>query len=238
MYAEFYQPNPPAGSGKILANLDGVRPDGTVSGWAIYQDSLTVCHMEVRLGSRVLGEDMVDTFRADLLQARLRHGHCAFFIRIDPLPPGPYPLKLFDGRTGKPVRQPDQNYNVPIFTRRVAEPVSLYLTEPHVWHDDHLANGHACLNLDENFALMGAEKFADMIFQFVLGRWADPAGRMHYAGALARGDLTPEAVFLAVLCSEERRLQKRSLPRPMDPDFPFLLRPGTNFAESFLAGIP
>jgi hypothetical protein len=196
--------------------LDAVSDGGTVEGWALYRDSLAVCHIQVRLGGVVLGEDMADKFRLDLLRSGLRYGHCAFYASIPITRPGSYPLELVDGRTGRPINPGEaQETFVPAFAGKPPQ------FGRAIWTDEQILENLVCLQLEMNYHKMGAEKFVDAVFRFGLGRWADPAALDGYCAGLRAQSLSPVAVFEAVLMSEERKRQDRRLPSPFEADFPF-----------------
>jgi hypothetical protein len=214
--------------GGIMAKLDIVSPAGTVEGWAMYRDSAAVCHVQVRLGDDVVAEDMADRFRPDLLQAGLGHGHCAFYARMAPLPPGTYALRLHDGRTGAPMDEAEfAMHEVPLFEPRGKVSVETLLTPRNRWRDADIIAAPACLQLGYNLVALGVERLVDRMFLFALGRWADPDGARHYAEVLAAGQQMPEDVMVTLLTSAERRSQSRDLTRPIDPDYPFLYLPQT-----------
>jgi hypothetical protein len=206
-----------------MANLDIVSPAGTVEGWALDQGSDVPCHVQVRLNDEIVAEDVADRFRPDLLQAGLRHGHCAFYARMKQLAVGHYPLRLFDGRSGEPIGyEPLDLFFVPEFALQVGRQLEDVLRPRDRWVEKDLLSYPAGLPLQQTYESFGARRFVDRVFQFVLGRWADAEGCAHYIEMLGGGHMTPEQVFITVLGSEERRNQTRPLPRPMDPDFPFV----------------
>lgn len=203
--------------GPIIAVLDAVSDRGTVDGWAIYRDSLAVCHIQVRLGGVVLGEDMADRFRLDLLRSGLRYGHCAFYVSIPITRPGLYPLELVDGRTGRRIEH--GGVQATIVPPLVAKPDPARVHAR--WTDEQVLENLACLQLQTNFERMGAEQFVDAVFRFVLGRWADPVAIKDYCSGLHSASLSPIQVFEAVMSSDERKQQDRPLPNPFESDFPF-----------------
>ena len=208
--------------GPIRASLDIVSEAGTVEGWALYTDSLAVCHVQVRLGGVVLGEDMADKFRADLLSAGLRHGHCAFYAAVPITRPGTYPLELVDGRTGRRVdHMGSRETFVPALARKPDRGPSHAASPRATWTDEQVLAHLSCLQLDMNFERMGAERFVDAVFRFALGRWADPSALDSYGAALCTTNVTPTMVLTAVMTSEERKNQNRKLPNLFDQDFPF-----------------
>lgn len=68
--------------------VDGLTGD-TLRGWTCLSDSPDHPHLfvEVRSGDRILGSAQAQAFRPDLLAAAKRDGHCAFAIKLTPLPP-------------------------------------------------------------------------------------------------------------------------------------------------------
>ena len=204
--------------GPIRASLDVVSEAGTVEGWALYADSLAVCHIQICLGHTVLGEDMADKFRADLLSAGIRHGHCAFYAAIPVTRPGTYALKLVDGRTGQRIEHMGRReVPIPAFATGAKRAASQRTT----WTDGEILAHPACLQLDMNYERMGPVRFVDSIFRFALGRWADPSALDSYGAALRTGAVTPTMAFTNVMTSGERAQQNRKLPSLFDPEFPF-----------------
>lgn len=207
---------------RILGLIDVVSASGIVEGWATYIDRASACHVQVWLDGVVVAEDMADKFRRDLLRAGIGHGHCAFYAPMTCVAPGKYSLALHDGRTGAPIGQGSAAlFEVPARRARVPISVNDVLRVRARWGDEDVRACVDCLQLERNCEAMGATRFVDRVFRFVLGRWADAAGRQHYAGSIACGAMSPSAVFLAVLNSGERQAQARMLPHPMDPEYPF-----------------
>jgi hypothetical protein len=212
--------------GPILAKLDLVSTDGMAEGWAMYRDSAAICHIQIRLKDRILGEDMADKFRPDLLQAGLGHGYCAFYASIGDLPPGTYKLHLHDGRTGARISPDDApSHTVPLRNPLQPATVEALLRAKARWSDEDILAHPECLQLDENLAILGPDRFVDRVFRFTLGRWADTDGGGHYADMLRRGEMSAALVLTVVLSSAERLAQDRPLARPMDPDYPFIIVP-------------
>jgi hypothetical protein len=207
---------------RILGLIDVVSASGIVEGWATYIDRPSACHVQVWLDGVVVAEDMADKFRRDLLRAGIGHGHCAFYAPMTCVAPGKYSLALHDGRTGAPIGQGSAAlFEVPARRARVPISVNDVLRVRARWGDEDVRACVDCLQLERNCEAMGPTRFVDRVFRFVLGRWADAAGRHHYAASIACGAMSPNEVFLAVLNSGERRIQDRMLAHPMDPEYPF-----------------
>ncbi len=209
-------------AGPIVAALDAVSEFGTAEGWAIYEKSLAVCHIQVRLGGVILGEDMADKFRLDLLEAGLRHGYCAFYAYIPLTRSGYYPLELVDGRTGNRLDAlPAREIFVPPLVKGAAASAARSAALQSNWTDEQVLEHVSCLQLDANLEHMGPERFVDAVFRFALGRWADERALDGYCGALRSATITPTDVFRTVMTSEERKQQSRRLPSPVEKEFPF-----------------
>ncbi len=207
----------------IHGNIDIVSESGTVEGWAIDGNTRDPCYVQIRAENQVVGEDIADKFRPDLLEARLGHGHYAFYARISRLDAGNYPLRLFNGRTGAPIGyHGDQVHHVPRYVKPPIKIVDELLQRRICWEDKDIIAAPSCLQLDRNYLHFGPERFVDRVFRFALGRWADPAAITDYCKLLAEQRMTPTEHFLAVLGSSERQAQTRRLSRPDDPDFPFV----------------
>lgn len=203
--------------------LDGFTRDGFIAGWACRPGVLARTHVRVLWENEPIAEAVADAFRLDLLHAGKGLGHCGFFARLSrELPPGEHVFTLIavlaDGGEIEIARDlalvmpadPEIRAGLPESPRERA-----------LWRDEDVLGHLAQFDLPRHCREMGVERFVDVVYRFVLDRWADDSARGLYPSILEKASLTPEAFFSIILTSDERKGRQTPLPSPFDYRFPF-----------------
>jgi hypothetical protein len=109
----------------IEGYLDACTADGFFEGWARFERRREACIISIRLEGEEVGRAVADEYRADLLAAKIGHGHYGFRARLRrPLEPGRHVFTLVEERTGMPVwNQLEFPLEVPPVTRS-REPIT------------------------------------------------------------------------------------------------------------------
>jgi len=203
----------------IEGHIESLTPDGIVHGWVRDTGSAAPCHVQVLHGGVPVAEAMASGFRPDLLRAGHGHGHYGFRARLrSALPPGACGVALHLPLYG---RSAPMGLTVPeLDPQRPATVEALLATEPS-WTVADLLAFPACLQAGANFGRMGAPRFVDSMYRFLLGRWPSAAEARLHADNLSRGRLTPQDFLMDMLRSGERADLGPCLASPFDPLFPF-----------------
>jgi hypothetical protein len=203
----------------IEGHIEKLTPDGTVHGWVRDTTSPTPCHVQVLQAGTILAEAMAAAFRPDLLRMGHGHGHYGFAARLRrPLPPGPCTVALHLPRYG---RTAPMALVVPQLTPPQQASVESLLAAPPTWRVADLREKIACLQPDQNFAQLGAARYIDAAYRFVLCRWPSKAeSRLHTAN-LEHHRVSPQDFLRDLLASRERADLGTHLISPFDAEFPF-----------------
>jgi len=203
----------------IEGHIESLSSDATLYGWVRDTGAFTPCHVQVLYAGAVVAEAIATEFRADLLRAGHGHGHYGFAARLRCiLPPGPCSLAL---HLPAHARTAPMALIVPHLTPPPPVPVETLLATPKTWTLADLLAAPACLDPAGNFGRMGAPRFVDGMYRFVLGRWPSKAEVRLHTQNLDRGRVTPEEFLADMLISRERADLPAELPSPFDPAFPF-----------------
>lgn len=218
-------PPPDAPASSFEGRLDGFTQDGFIAGWARHIGKLEPVVVRILLHANkgkteIIGEAAVRHYRHDLLEAGRNLGHCGFFARPRrPLPPGRYTFSVHVLPGGEEIAShttvdwPGEGKNDPSLLPRSATPA--------FWTDEDVLAHLDQFDLAAHFRVMGAERFVDALYRFILDRWMDEGAHESYVGPLENGGLTPEELFRIILTSRERRSKGTPLPSPYDYRFPF-----------------
>jgi hypothetical protein len=203
----------------IEGHIESLTPDGIVHGWVRDTGTAAPCRVQVLHGGSLVAEAMASVFRPDLLRAGHGHGHYGFGARLrQALPPGPCGVALHLPRYG---RSAPMGLTVPRLEPNQPVTVEALLAAEPGWTVADLLAFPACLHAEANFGRMGAPRFVDAMYRFVLSRWPSLAEARLHADNLSRSRLTPQDFLLDLLRSGERGDLGPSLPSPFDPLFPF-----------------
>lgn len=208
--------------------IEGVMREGCIAGWARRLDGRGPVTVRLLLhgvddSTEIIGEAAAIHYRRHLLVACKSLGHCAFFARPRrPLPPGIHEISLRalpEGReivTRVPLLWPENPTEDPTLPSRRDEPAA--------WTDEDVLAHLDQFDLDRHYQALGAERFVDRAYAFILNRWMDDAGRETYPPALREGRMTPRQLFDIMIRSEERQNNINTpLPSPYHYRFPFPL---------------
>lgn len=194
-----------------------------LKGWAVGSRPEVPCHLRFEIDGRVVARAVARTFRRDLLEAGIGHGHYGFSARYAfPLPLGETMFTVFE--EGVPDLLPGNGMDVIALAPEPPEPpmpVEELLEHVDHWTPQDMRHHVHLLRLDANMAAMGIARFVDVTFKYVLARWADPGGARGYELALREGRITPDGFFLELLTSEERRNVHGPLVSPYNSQFPY-----------------
>ncbi|MBV9784705.1 MAG: hypothetical protein JO264_12920 [Acidisphaera sp.] len=208
-------------SGPVLGGIDGLLQNRYVAGWAWRPGSTRACHVRVISAGEIVAEALADLYRADLLRAGKGLGHCGFQarLRVD-LPAGDNVLALVEAATGSAVGpEVAVAYTLPLESVPLT-PLAALIRRG-TWSDEDVLANLAGFHLEQHCREMGLPHFVDVVFRYILGRWAEEASLASYVRALRSGDLTPDSFFAEVLVSAERKRMTAPLPSPFDAHFPF-----------------
>jgi hypothetical protein len=209
----------------IRGHMDALTSGGFAEGWAF--DSKAP---ERILTLRLLGPDddelalgLANLYRADLAEARYRHGWCAFRLRLsrDPASLLGQRLSLREAASGKELHATD---DPPVRDRPALDTCdsieAAIAQDPTVLRNlQHLSG---CGDLLAGFvARRGVAEFVRTAHAYVLGRSADGASQARHERLLKSGAVTPFGILLILAETEEFRAQPRLLASPADPGFVF-----------------
>jgi hypothetical protein len=203
----------------IEGHIESLTPDGIVHGWVRDTGSATPCHVQVLHAGAPVAEAMAARFRPDLLRAGHGHGHFGFKARLRrALPPGACSVALHLPAYG---RSAPMALAVPRLEPKQRVTVEALLAADPGWTVADLLAFPACLQAEPNCSRMGAPRFVDSMFRFVLARWPSAAEARLHADNLSRGRLGAQDFLMDMLSSAERADLGPALPSPFDPLFPF-----------------
>jgi hypothetical protein len=203
----------------IEGHIESLSPGGIIDGWVRDSGSARPCHVQVLWNGRIIAEAMGDRFRPDLLARRLGHGHYGFQARLrEKLPPGPCGVVMYLPRTGISA---GMGLTVPILAKTPKVTVEALLLMQAEWRPADLLAVPDCLDMERNLARMGAPRFVDGVYRFVLGRWPSKAEAGLNTESLAAGRITASGLLVELLQSRERADMDAPLPSPFDTEFPF-----------------
>ncbi len=204
--------------------IDGFTRDGFIAGWACLPGVVSRSRARVVWENEVIGEAVADSFRIDLLRAGKGLGHCGFFARLQrELPPGEHVFSLIvAAEAGGEGIEVARNLSLempaaPEIRARLPE----CPRERVAWQDEDVLGHLAQFDLPRHCREMGVNRFVDVVYRFILDRWADDSALSLYPAILEKASLTPEAFFSIVLTSDERKSRQTPLPSPFDYRFPF-----------------
>jgi hypothetical protein len=208
----------------LRGHLDALSPGGFADGWAFddaRQDHVLIVSIHRDDGAE-LGRGFAWAFRRDLAELGLRHGWCAFRIRLSE---GPDTLRgtrlvLRDGASGAPIHA-SSTWGVPNVVDTPCSTVEqLAAHDPTVLRSVQQLSG--CAALFAGFvARHGTAAFVRAAHGYVLGRSPDGAGLALHEGLLRTGALTPFGLLVMLAETPEFRAEPRLLPSPSDPGFVF-----------------
>lgn len=208
-------------SSPALGGIDSLLQGRYVAGWAWRPGSGQPCHVRVISAGEIVAEALADLYRSDLLRAGMGLGHCGFQarLRVD-LPAGDNVLALVEAATGTAIGREVVVTYAPALESPPVTPLSA-LIRREVWSDEDVLSHVPSFRLEHHCRAMGLAHFVDVVFHYILGRWAEDASLASYVTALRSGALSPDGFFAEVLVSEERKRMAAPLPSPFDSQFPF-----------------
>ncbi len=200
-------------------DVEQVTEAGTVGGWAYDPAVPGPASVSILFRGAVVAEAIACAFRADLLSAGHGHGHYGFAARLRaPLRPGTALLSLLlDGHSAGTPRQ------IAVPKQRQASPCTVedLLASPASWTGADLLGRPDCLPWSLYLARLGAPRFIDAAYRFVLARWPSEAEISVHARGLQQGHATAEGLIVRLLRSRERADLPALLVPPFHPDFLF-----------------
>jgi len=200
--------------------LDKVTSAGYIEGWARDERKKSPCVLQILQDGKVIAEAVADTFRKDLLEAGIGHGHYAFCARIYGAQPGESELGAQDKHSGMAVSVlGERRHSIPKLRRPRPTTVRDILRRRQ-WTIDDLLNHTACLQLAENLQNMGPERFVDVTCMFLLARWMGEQ-EAHHMRQLENGEISPEQFFRDLATSNEVAARAGALPGPFEGRFPY-----------------
>jgi hypothetical protein len=208
----------------LRGHIDSVTSLGFVEGWATDPESPTrTVNVVIRANGAEVARGLALAFREDLMNAGLGLGWCAFRLRLDARDNGK-PTGLFELVEGDTGDVMCSTHDLPF---RVDDAAPLTSLESLVSADPTVIGGlwqlRKCEALFTHFIQRrGIETFIDAAYAYVLGRAADPTGRLQYTRCIRQANLSPMGVLEALANSDEFRGKNRQLAAPKSPAFPFV----------------
>ncbi|NJO56329.1 MAG: DUF4214 domain-containing protein [Rhodospirillales bacterium] len=207
----------------IEGHLDACTGDGFLEGWARFERRREPCIVSIRLDGEVVGRALAAEYRADLLAAKVGHGHYGFRARLRrKLAPGRHVFTLFEERScqcrcgtssnSRSTCRPSACGRMPCAWRSCSAP----RTE---WTDAEVLANLDSLGLEDACAKMGVERFVDVAYMWVLGRRADEEGIRVYVTKISES-MTPINLVSILLRSNERKAKTLPITSPFSPTFP------------------
>lgn len=208
----------------LRGHLDSLTPGGFADGWA-FDESRPAHVLTVSLhrdDGAELGRGFAWAFRRDLADLGLRHGWCAFRLRLSE---GPDTLRgtrliLREGTSGAPIHA-SGTWHVPNVADTPCSTVEqIAAQDPTVLRSVQQLSGCGALFTDF-VARRGTADFVRTAHGYVLGRSPDGASLALHEGLLHMGALTPFVLLVVLAKTAEFRAEPRLLPSPSDPGFVF-----------------
>ncbi len=207
----------------LRGHLDVVTSSGFIDGWAYDTQSpakpLALC---VHADGEEVARGLANCFRADLMEASIGTGWCAFRFRAA-------------GSAGRLRRATltlaELPWNTPLAltgTPRLVEDTDLPLTVlDEIARSDptQITSIEQLRGCTEIFTTLikaaGVEAFVRAAYIYALGRPADPTGLRLYGGLIGGGELSPFGLLQALCDGDEFRAASRILIAPTEPGFIF-----------------
>jgi len=214
-------------AGRVIrprAHLDAVTTGGFAEGWAFDRDN-TAEPLLLRVldaGGEEFGRGHANLHRTDLADGGLRHGWCAFRIRLtrtgDAL--RGTRLVLQDVATGTEVHA-SENWRVRDSKETPHGSIESVMAEdPTMLRSLRQLSGYAPV-LAAFAERYGIPDFVRTACTFILGRLPEETVLQSYERLLANGAVTPFGLLAMLGESEELRAKPRLIPSPVHPGFPF-----------------
>jgi len=210
----------------ITGHLDALTPSGFAEGWA-YDTMAPDTVVSLRLfgpEEQDLALGLANLHRADLAEAGLRHGWCAFRLRLAL----PSPVETLKG-TRLVLREAAGGAEIWAGSewriREIKEP-PLDTMARVVARDPttiaHVQELSGCGVIFADFiARHGAAEFVRTACLYMLGKPAEEARRTGWEKLLRAGSITPFGLLALLAVTEEARHESRLLASPADPGFIF-----------------
>ena len=205
---------------RVVCFLDRVAPEGYIEGWARDESSHSPCVLQILQNRTVISEAIADSFRQDLLEAGVGHGHYAFYARIHDARPGECELEVVEKHSGAAIGVSSPTRHViPVLGKSDSITVRDILRRRR-WTANDLVQQIGCLQLLENLRFMGPYRFVDVTYMFLLNHWMGETG-LRYVRQLEGGIISPEECFREIAFSDDQISPSRGLDGPFDGRFPY-----------------
>lgn len=205
-------------------HLDSLTQGGIAEGWA-FDDARPDLALIVSLhreDGAELGRGFAWAFRRDLAEAGLRHGWCAFRLRLSE---GAEALRgtrliLRDAASGAQIHASD-SWRVPDVQDAPCTTLSqIAAQDPTVLRGLHQLSGCGAL-FAAFIARHGTAEFVRAAHGYLLDRAPDHATLESHETLLRMGAVTPFGLLMLLAETEDFRAQPRLLPSPASPGFVF-----------------
>jgi hypothetical protein len=204
--------------------IDSVTKKGFAEGWACddARPDLALIVSIHRDDGAELGRGIAWAFRKDLADHGLRHGWCAFRLRLSE---GPDALRgtrliLRDAASGAQIHASD-SWRVPDVTEAPCTTLpQVVAQDPTVLRGLHQLAGCGAL-FAAFIARHGTAEFVRAAHGYLLGRAPDHATLESHEGLLRMGAVTPFGLLMLLAETEAFRASPRLLPSPAAPGFVF-----------------
>jgi hypothetical protein len=215
-------PRPRTEDRVLRGHIDSLTTADFVEGWAADDDRPALRVEVIASEDGKVAEGRAHLFRADLADARLGLGWCAFRLRVQPHANAlrRQTLTLRDAETGAAIHAREtcpirDDLDLPCSS--VAEAIA---SDPTVI--TALAQLRGCEQLLAGFVTRrGVGEFIRAAYVFVLGRPVDAPALSSYGRMLRTGAITPFGLLSVLADSEEFRSRPRQLASPNATGFVF-----------------
>jgi hypothetical protein len=208
----------------LQGHLDNLTSQGYIEGWACDVSApARALEVGVHWNDTEVAWGLAHRFREDLMGAGCGLGWCAFRLRLgvsaEDIQSGP--LRLLERGSGAEIFAVKQIAIIDDGEKSILTLADLAASDPTVIRG--LWQLRKCEQLMMHFIRRyGVESFLDAAYAYVLGRAADPTGRVQYTRCIRQATLTPVGILEVLGDSDEFRATARQLAAPNSPGFPFL----------------
>lgn len=210
----------------ITGHLDALTPSGFAEGWA-FDKAAPDAVVTVRLcgpADQELGLGLANLHRPDLAEAGLRHGWCAFRLRLAL----PGPVETLKGTrlalretTGDTEFWAGTEWRIRESTEAPLDTLARVVArDPTTIANVQELSGCGAI-LADFVARHGTAEFVRAACLYMLGSPAEEARRAGWERLLRAGAITPFGLLALLAETEEARREKRRLASPADPGFVF-----------------
>jgi hypothetical protein len=194
----------------------------SVTGWALSEEPRAPVQVEIWIENKCLGSTIATSFRRDLLEAGVGHGHYGYEyqFRSGDLRQGMLELREA-GKSGPLATSYIDFTNDELAEQDRTQTFESLLRKTPIWSMTDVAKNIVALELDQNFIELGANRYISQVYWFLLGREADEAEVSVQLQNLANRVTSPTSLFEDLLNGDEFKTRGLQPVSPFDGRFPF-----------------